>query len=71
MFIIGGGQIYNLAIKTELVDRIYITWVEANFDADTFFPIIDFTDWNEVSRMERKKDERNAHELTFSIYNKK
>lgn len=71
VFIIGGGQIYNLAIKTELVDRIYITWVEANFDADTFFPIIDFTDWNEVSRMERKKDERNAHELTFSIYNKK
>ncbi|MBT6439731.1 MAG: dihydrofolate reductase [Flavobacteriales bacterium] len=71
VFIIGGGQIYNLAIRTGLIDRLYITWVEANFDADTFFPTIDFTDWNKVSSIERKKDERNAHKLTFSIYNKK
>ena len=31
---------------------------------------IDFTDWNMVSSIERKKDERNAHDLTFTIYDK-
>ena len=64
------GDRSNLAIRTGLIDRLYITWVEANFDADTFFPTIDFTDWNMVSSIERKKDERNAHDLTFTIYDK-
>lgn len=70
VFIIGGGQIYNLAMRTGLIDRLYITWVEANFDADTFFPTIDFTDWNEVSNRKTKKNERNAHDLIFTIYDK-
>ena len=70
VFIIGGGQIYNLALKTDLVDRLYITRVDASFDADIFFPTIDFNDWNEVSNRKTKMDERNAHDLTFTIYDK-
>jgi len=70
VFIIGGGQIYDLALKTDLVDRLYITWVEASFDADIFFPTIDGRDWNEVSSRKMKKDDRNAHDLTFTIYEK-
>ncbi len=36
VFIIGGGQIYEQAIK--YADKLYLTIVDRNFDADTFFP---------------------------------
>lgn len=36
IFIIGGGQIYQQSIK--FADKLYLTIVEGNYDADTFFP---------------------------------
>jgi dihydrofolate reductase len=38
IFIFGGGRIYALAMKENLVDRLYLTSVKGDFDADTFFP---------------------------------
>jgi dihydrofolate reductase len=35
-FVIGGGQIYGQAIS--IADKLYLTIIEENFDADTFFP---------------------------------
>lgn len=36
IFVIGGGQIFEQAIS--LADKLYLTVIDANFDADTFFP---------------------------------
>ena len=36
-FIIGGGQIYKLALDRNLVDKIYLTKVHYSFEGDTFF----------------------------------
>jgi|SRR3989344_682581 len=36
IFIIGGGQIYSQTIS--LADKLYLTIVEGEFEADTFFP---------------------------------
>ncbi|MBI4096788.1 MAG: dihydrofolate reductase [Candidatus Levybacteria bacterium] len=36
IFIIGGGQIFEQAMP--LADRLYLTIVDATFDADVFFP---------------------------------
>lgn len=36
IFIIGGGQIYSQAIK--IADKLYLTVVEGEYEADTFFP---------------------------------
>ncbi|MEK7551639.1 MAG: dihydrofolate reductase [Patescibacteria group bacterium] len=38
IYIIGGGQIYKQALDKDLVDRLYLTLVEGDFKADTFFP---------------------------------
>jgi dihydrofolate reductase len=47
IFIIGGAQIYKLAIEENLIDEMYLTHVEASFnDADVFFPQIDNSSWN-------------------------
>lgn len=44
VFIIGGSQIYKQAI--DLADKLYLTIVDGDFEADTFFP--DFSDFKKV-----------------------
>jgi len=46
--IIGGAEIYRQAF--ERADRLYITDVDAEPEADTFFPTFDRANWTEVWR---------------------
>jgi len=41
LFIIGGAQLYNDAIKHKGCERLYITEIDQDFDCDTFFPQYD------------------------------
>lgn len=43
LVVIGGASIYNQTI--ELADKLVITHVDADFEADVFFPEIDLTKW--------------------------
>ena len=43
LVVIGGASIYNQTI--ELADKLVITHVDAEFEADVFFPEIDLTKW--------------------------
>lgn len=38
IFVFGGGEIFREAIEGGVVDRLYLTKVEGDFGADTFFP---------------------------------
>lgn len=42
-FVIGGGSIYKQFLP--YCNVAYITKIHKDFDADTFFPVIDETDW--------------------------
>ena len=46
IFIFGGGQVFKEAMENNLVDKLYLTIVEGNFGADTFFP--DYSDFKKV-----------------------
>ena len=37
VFIIGGGEIYRLALEANVVDVMYITHINHSYGADTFF----------------------------------
>ena len=63
-FIIGGGQIYQLALKNDLVDRIYLTRIHDEFEGDTFFPELS-EQWKEVHRQWHPADEK--HNSSFSF----
>ena len=67
-FIIGGGEIYNIALN--ISDRIELTRVHHNFEGDTTFPEIDKEKWIESNRVEKKKDETHSYDFTFITYNK-
>ncbi len=66
IFIIGGGQIYELALP--LANRLYLTEIKSSFEGDAFFPAIDKSVWKEVSRKKHYKDERHNQEFDFVIY---
>lgn len=46
VFFIGGASIYKQTYP--LVDTLYLTFVHHDFDADTFFPSIDFSEWEKT-----------------------
>ena len=67
IYIIGGGQIYQQTIDD--VDKLYITYVDAEFpQATVFFPQINCQDWVEVSRDHSEADERNKYAFDFVEY---
>ena len=65
-FIIGGGQIYKLAMV--LGDKIELTRVHEEFKADTFFPKIDEDKWKLIHEEFNEKDERHQFSFTYKTY---
>ncbi len=45
-FIIGGAMVYKQFIP--LADKLYLTIVKKYFEADAFFPEIDYNEWKET-----------------------
>jgi dihydrofolate reductase len=68
-FVIGGGEIYKMAMK--LADRIELTRVHGTFEADTFFPEIDENQWKLVSEEFHDKDEKHNYAFTYLTYERK
>ena len=69
VFIIGGGEIYKQSI--EIADKIELTRVHHNFNADTFFPEIDEKNWKLIFEEYHPKDEKHLFDFTFQTYVKK
>ena len=64
VFIIGGAQIYELAMPR--VEVLHLTRIHARWaSADVFFPKLDMSQWQEVSREHHVSDHRNAYEFDF------
>ena len=71
VFIIGGAQVYGDALKMPEIDTIYATEIDASFsDTDTFFPEIDMTTWQEVSRVHHPADTENKYDFDFVMYHR-
>ncbi len=61
-FIIGGGMIYRQFYP--LAGKLYLTLVHRDFDADVYFPEIDYSEWEEVIR-EDHSDEKNGFDYSY------
>lgn len=68
-FIIGGGSVYTQFLP--LATRLYITRVRHSFEADTFFPEIDFSPWDLIERQENRPDDKNPYPYDFLTYTRK
>jgi len=69
VMIIGGADIYSQTLP--IADRIYLTEVDAELEADKFFPSIDQNLWEEISRKHNPKDEKNEYNYDFVVLKRK
>ncbi|KAF2339926.1 dihydrofolate reductase [Flavobacterium tistrianum] len=68
-YVIGGGEIYNLALP--FTDIIELTKVHHSFEADAFFPKINKSEWTLVESEENYKDEKHLYDYTYETYIRK
>ena len=64
IFVIGGAEIYKQALKH--TNRIYLTTIHQNYEADAFFPELKNNEWIEISKEYHEADEKNNVAYTFS-----
>jgi len=65
-FIIGGASVYQQFMPH--TDRLYITWVNKDFEADVFFPVIDLTKWDIISQEDFPEDESLGFSYSYVVY---
>jgi dihydrofolate reductase len=65
-FVIGGAQIYALALPRAAC--LYMTEIDREFEGDAFFPEFDRSRWRETSRERRAADEPQGFDYAFVAY---
>src|SRR5574344_1666177 len=68
-FFIGGAMVYHQTYP--MVDELYLTMVHADFEADTFFPSINYSDWDQVSYELHQTDSEKSIRYSFEHYIRK
>ncbi|HRN99077.1 MAG TPA: dihydrofolate reductase [Flavobacterium sp.] len=69
VFVIGGAEIYRLALP--IASKIELTRVHTIAQADAWFPELDPEQWECISRAHHDADDRHAHAFTFETYLRK
>jgi dihydrofolate reductase len=65
-FIIGGGAVYRQFLP--LANKLYLTMVHKKFDADIFFPEIDFSEWKLIEKEDHGPEGENDFSYSFLTY---
>ncbi len=65
-FVIGGGMVYAQFLP--IAGKLYLTQVLESFEADTFFPEIDFSQWKALVTEEVESGERNQYKHSYTEF---
>lgn len=68
VFVIGGGELYRVALP--MADRIYLTVVDAEPEGDTRMPEFDAAQWRMNDVRQYYRDDRHAHDYRFEIHDR-
>jgi dihydrofolate reductase len=66
LFVIGGGEIYRRCLENDLIDKMYLTRVDFDREADVFFPQID-NGWKVLEEKKFQKNQDNDFDFYFSV----
>lgn len=67
-FIIGGGSVYSQFLP--FCNKLYLTVVDKDFEADTFFPHIDLIQWKLIEKEDHFSDDSTGFNYSFLIFEK-
>ncbi len=66
IFILGGGKVF--AESLPLANYLYLTIVHEEFEGDAFFPVVNWSEWEEVESVYHPADERHAHAFSLKEF---
>ena len=69
VMVIGGSSIYELVLPE--VDRMYLSFVDGEFEGDAWFPEFDEAEWEVIDEKAQAADEKNAQACRFVTYQRK
>ncbi len=69
VMISGGAMVYQQFLP--LAQRLYLTFIDHDFEGDIFFPEFDMNEWKEVSREDHQPDEKNLYPYSFVVLERK
>lgn len=68
-FIIGGGEIYRQS--TDLCDRVYLTYINGEFQGDSFYDMDKLMGFELISDIKGIRDDKNQYDYSFKTYQRK
>jgi len=69
IMIIGGSAIYEMLLPQ--ANRLYLTYVDAGFEGDAWFPAFEESLWQEKETLTRPADDKNSYNCHFVTLEKK
>lgn len=66
LMVIGGSTIYEQFLP--YADRLLVTKIDYDFAGDTYFPEVDWSQWQQASITEGIRDEKNDYDYRFEEY---
>lgn len=69
VFVIGGASVYKQFLP--LADKLYLTMVHKDFTGDVFFPEIDFTQWEQISKEDFPFDDQLGFSYSYVNYRRR
>lgn len=66
IMVIGGARVFEEALP--LANRIYLTVIHHQFEADVFFPKLDMSVWALIGEHGFSQDDKNRYDMTFYHY---
>ena len=68
VFVIGGSKIYQLLLP--LCTTMYLTFVHGSFNADTYFPEFNLSEWKETFRKDVSSEKEGGLSYSFVNYSR-
>lgn len=69
LFVIGGAEIFRQVLPA--THRLYITFIDAEYKSDTFFPTINWEEWKMIDCFEGEQTKEVGVHYEFRVYEKK
>ena len=69
IMLIGGGELFKQYLPK--ANKLYLTQIQADIDGDTFFPEINWAEWNIKFEEYRQADADNPYDCRFLILQRK
>lgn len=63
VMICGGASVYKQYLP--MADKMYLTFIEHDFDGDSYFPEFSKTEWKEVERESHRAEGPNSYDYSF------